>query len=158
MKKCIVMILALSLGCAPAMLGGCAPRMGQADYDSSSARTVHKVEYGTVKSYRVVHIEDDSHVAEAVGTVGGGVAGGVLGSLIGGGSGRVVATVAGAAIGAAAGYGGAKALTGQDGLELTLAMDDGREIVITQGTDMQFHQGQRVKVITGGGESRVTHL
>ena len=52
---------------------------------------------------------------------------------------------------AAAGYAGGKALGGQDGYEITVELDSGGSLVITQGADIEFSQGQRVKVISGGG-------
>lgn len=132
-------------------LGGCAPRVGGSDYDSSTVRTAQNVAYGTVADVRVVRINDDSGTNEAIGTVGGGVVGGVLGSMIGGGHGRTLATVGGAVVGAAAGYAGGKAIGTQDGYEITVNFDSGGSTVITQGADIQFSPGQRVKVISGGG-------
>lgn len=146
----------MALMVLPLWLGGCAPKVGQGDYGSSRVGEAQRVRYGTVVSQRVVTIEDDSNTSTTVGTLGGGVAGGVLGSLIGGGSGRVVGAVAGAALGAAAGYGGAKALTTQKGYEITVKLDNGEVFAVTQGADMSFHQGQRVKVISGSSGTRVT--
>lgn len=142
----------------PLWISGCAPKVGGSDYDASRTRTAQTVHYGTVDSIRVVHITDDSNVNTTVGTVGGGVAGGVLGSLIGSGRGRTLATVGGAAAGAAAGYAGSKALSGQEGYEITVKLDNGELIAVTQGTDITFSQGQRVKVLSGGGTTRVTPM
>lgn len=133
------------------LLGGCAPRVGGSDYDSSTVRTAQNVNYGTVADVRVVRINDDSGTNEAIGTVGGGVVGGVLGSMVGGGTGRTLATVGGAVLGAGAGYAGGKALSTQDGYEITVDLDNGGSTVITQGADIEFSRGQRVKVISGGG-------
>ena len=133
------------------LVGGCAPRVGGNDYDASTVRTPQNVAYGTVADVRVVRINDDSGTNEAIGTVGGGVVGGVLGNMIGGGSGRTLATVGGAVLGAIGGYAGGKALGTQDGYEITVDMDSGGSIVITQGADIEFSPGQRVKVISGGG-------
>ena len=133
------------------LLGGCAPKVGGSDYDSSSVRTPQNVAYGTVADVRLIHIADDSGTNEAIGTIGGGVVGGVLGSLIGGGSGRTLATVGGAVLGAVGGYAGGQALSGQDGYEITVDLDSGGSLVITQGADLEFSPGQRVKVISGGG-------
>ena len=133
------------------LLGGCAPRVGGSDYGSSTARTAQNVAYGTVVDVRVVRISDDSGTNKAIGTVGGGVAGGVLGSMIGSGRGRTLATMGGAAAGAAAGYAAGQALGTQDGYEITVALDSGKTIAITQGADIQFRNGQRVRVISGAG-------
>ena len=133
------------------LLGGCAPRVGGSDYDASTVRTAQNVSYGTVADVRVVRINDDSGTNEAIGTVGGGVVGGVLGSMVGSGRGRTLATVGGAVLGAGAGYAGGKALGTQDGYEITVDLDNGGSLVITQGADIEFARGQRVKVISGGG-------
>lgn len=153
--KQLTTLLMTALLALPLAFGGCAPRVGGSDYDASRTRTAQSVNYGVVQSVRVVHIEDDSNTGAALGTVGGGVAGGVLGSLIGGGKGRTLATVAGAALGAGAGYAGGKAMSGQQGYEIQVRLDSGDIIVVTQGTDISFTPGQRVKVLSGGGTTRV---
>lgn len=150
MRKSLYM-LAAALLAGLMLLGGCAPRVGGSDYDSSTVRSAQNVTYGTVADVRVVRINDDSGTNEAIGTIGGGVVGGVLGNMIGGGTGRTLATVGGAVLGAGAGYAGGKALGTQDGYEITVDLDSGGSIVITQGADIAFSQGQRVKVISGGG-------
>ncbi len=150
MRKFSIAVMAALLA-GLMLVGGCAPRVGGSDYDASSVRTPQNVAYGTVADVRVVRINDDSGTNEAIGTVGGGVVGGVLGNMIGGGSGRTLATVGGAVLGAIGGYAGGKALGTQDGYEITVDMDSGGSIVITQGTDIEFSPGQRVKVISGGG-------
>lgn len=150
MRKISAVILAVFLT-GLMFSGGCAPRVGGSDYDSSSVRTPQNVAYGTVADVRVIRISDDSGTNEAIGTIGGGVVGGVLGNMIGGGSGRTLATVGGAVLGAVGGYAGGKALSTQDGYEITVDLDSGGSIVITQGADLEFSPGQRVKVISGGG-------
>ena len=149
MTACMVM---------PLWLAGCAPKVGGSDYNASSVRTAQKVSYGTVQNVRVVHIENDESIGTALGTVGGGVVGGVLGSMIGGGRGRTLATIGGAVLGAGAGYAGGKALQGQDGLEITIKMDSGEVIAVTQGADMQFSAGQRVQVLSGASGMRAVPL
>ena len=157
MKK-ILTGLMITVMALPLWLSGCAPKVGGSDYDASRTRTVQTVHYGTVDSIRIVQITDDSNTNAALGTVGGGVAGGVLGSLIGGGRGRTLATVAGAAAGAAAGYAGARALSDQEGYEITVKLDSGDLIAVTQGGDIAFNPGQRVRVMSGGGTTRVVPL
>ena len=36
-------------------------------------------------------------------------------------------------------------------------LENGSTIAVTQGADMQFTPGQRVKVLSGGGATRVIH-
>lgn len=154
MQKLLVCLMALVLA-LPLGITGCAPKVGGSDYDASRSRSAQSVNYGVVQSVRVVNIEDDSNTNSTLGTVAGGVAGGVLGNLIGGGTGRVVATVAGAALGAGAGYAGGKALSRQEGYEIQVKLDSGDILAVTQGTDISFTPGQRVRVLSGGGTTRV---
>jgi outer membrane lipoprotein SlyB len=154
MRNTLIVCLCFCL-LLPMLAGGCAPKVGSSDYNASGVRTAQSVEYGTVQSVRVVRIHEDSDTTTALGTAGGAVAGGVLGSLVGGGSGKTVGAVGGALLGAAAGYGGSKALTSQDGYEIMVKLDSGSTIVVTQGADVEFRPGQRVRVLSGSGATRV---
>ncbi|MFR5645440.1 MAG: glycine zipper 2TM domain-containing protein [Bilophila wadsworthia] len=83
--------------------------------------------------------------------------GGVLGNMVGGGRGKTLATIAGAALGAAGGYAGEKALTKQNGLEITVELENGQQLSIVQAADQQFSPGERVRVLRGSdGSARVT--
>jgi outer membrane lipoprotein SlyB len=58
------------------------------------------------------------------------------------------------------GLGGAaaeEAVTRQRGVEITVKLDSGRMIAITQAADEEFKVGERVRVLSGGGTTRVTH-
>ena len=82
--------------------------------------------------------------------------GGILGNMVGGGRGRTLATIAGAALGAAGGYAGEKALTKQNGLEITVELENGQQLSIVQAADQQFSPGERVRVLRGSdGSARV---
>lgn len=157
MKRILICLMTVCM-LMPLGLSGCAPKVGGSDYNAGTVRSAQKVSYGTVQSVRNVHIENDESIGTAVGTVGGGVVGGVLGSLIGRGTGRTLATVGGAALGAGAGYLGSKALQGQTGLEITVKMDSGETIAVTQGADLTFSPGQRVQVMSGASGTRVIPL
>ena len=134
------------------VLGGCgAPRVGSGDYEASTVRRSQNVLFGTVESIRTVRISDDSHTNEAVGAVTGGVIGNVLGGMVGSGRGATLARLGGTVAGAAAGYAGGKAMGTQAGYEIVVKLDNGKNVVVTQGADIQFNVGQRVKYIFGGG-------
>ena len=121
----------------------------------SQVRSAQTVQYGTVVSVQPVTLEEDRPAV--LGTVGGGVVGGVLGNMVGGGRGKTLATIAGAALGAAGGYAGEKALTKQNGLEITVEMENGQQLSIVQAADQQFSPGERVRVLRGSdGSARVT--
>ena len=157
MNKVLVSLMAVVL-VMPLWLSGCAPKVGGSDYSAGNVRTVQKVSHGTVESIRVVRIENDESVGTVVGTVGGGVVGGTLGGMVGTGRANTLATLGGAILGAGAGHVGAKALQAQDGLEITVKMDSGEIIAVTQGADLSFSPGQRVQVVSGSGTTRVVPL
>lgn len=157
MRKRIACLLAVVM-MLPVGLFGCAPKIGGADYGSGGTRTAQTVTYGTVQSFHAVHVEDSSEGKTLLGTAGGAVVGGILGSLIGGGRGKTLATVGGALAGAAGGYAGSKVLTGQDGYEIMVQLDNGQNISVVQGADYTFTQGQRVRVITGGDGTRIAPM
>lgn len=89
----------------------------------------------------------------------GAVAGGLLGSTIGGGNGKIATTVAGAAVGGYAGNVVQSRQQGatQNGLEISVRLNSGNTVVVTQAADQQFNIGQRVRVVTDtNGTSYVT--
>ena len=45
-----------------------------------------------------------------------------------------------------------KKITEQDGLEITIEMDNGRVIAIVQAATVDFTDGERVRVLTGRGD------
>ena len=62
--------------------------------------------------------------------------------------------------GCPAGLGGAaveEGVTRQKGVEITVKLDSGRMLAITQAADEEFRVGDRVRVLSGGGTTRVTH-
>jgi len=86
------------------------------------------------------------------------VAGGVGGSNIGGGKGQIVGAVVGAVVGGmVAGHAIEEAATKKNGLEITVKYDNGSLGAITQEADEQFNVGDRVRVLSGGGVTRVSH-
>ncbi|MNC50448.1 Outer membrane lipoprotein SlyB precursor [compost metagenome] len=83
--------------------------------------------------------------------------GGFLGNTVGGGSGRSLATAAGAVGGAAAGSGIQSAMNRSAGVELEVRRDDGVNIVVVQAQgSTQFHNGQRVALVTNGSTTTVS--
>ena len=148
-KHVAVCMLALAM-----LSAGCTHYSGNT-YSGSQVRSAQTVQYGTVVSVQPVTLEEDRPAV--LGTVGGGVVGGVLGNMVGGGRGKTLATIAGAALGAAGGYAGEKALTKQNGLEITVELENGQQLSIVQAADQQFSPGERVRVLRGSdGSARVT--
>jgi outer membrane lipoprotein SlyB len=109
---------------------------------------------GMVESVRNVKIEGTK---SPVGTGAGAVIGGIAGSNVGAGKGSTVATILGAVAGGVAGSAIEEGVMSKDGLEITVKLDNGRMIAVTQEADEQFRVGERVRVLSGGGVTRVTH-
>jgi outer membrane lipoprotein SlyB len=137
------------------VLGGCAyPRYGSADYGPYGVRGEQEVRFGVVESVRLVRIQaPDSGVGAATGAVIGGVGG----SHVGGGSGQFVGAVAGMVLGGILGQAIEQDANQRTGLEITVLLDNGKYLAITQEGDEQFRNGDRVRVLSGRGGARVTH-
>jgi outer membrane lipoprotein SlyB len=87
----------------------------------------------------------------------GGVIGGIAGSNVGQGKGSTVGAVLGAVLGGVAGQAIEEKSTKKDGLEITIKLDSGKIIAVTQEADDQFRVGERVRVLSGNGVTRVSH-
>ncbi len=91
---------------------------------------------------------------QVAGAVLGGLAGAAVGQNVGGGTGKVIATGVGATAGATAGLQAGKSVGGHQSVEWTVRMENGATIAVIQA-DPVFSVGQRVQVITGGGQTRL---
>ena len=136
------------------LLAGCPAGLGGKDYSRSQARTVQEVQMGIVESVREVNIEGTK---TPVGAGAGAVVGGVAGSTVGSGKGSVVGATVGAVLGGLGGAAAEEAITRQKGVEITVKLDSGRLIAVTQASDETFNVGDRVRVLSGGGTTRVSH-
>ncbi len=136
------------------LLSACASGVGSGDYSRAQTRGVQEVQMGTVESVREVHIEGTK---SGVGSMAGAAVGGVAGSTIGHGKGSVVGSILGAVAGGVGGAAAEEGTTRQKGLEITVKLDGGRIIAVTQGADEPFKVGERVRILSGGGTTRVSH-
>lgn len=135
-------------------LGGCASSMSGSAYSRGQARQAAEVWFGVVESVRQVQLEGTQ---TGTGSLGGAVVGGVAGSTLGGGRGAIIATVLGAVAGSVAGAAIEDNVTRKPGLEITVKLDNGRMLAITQEADEPFRPGERVRVLNSRGVTRVTH-
>lgn len=135
-------------------LGGCATSRSGAAYTRDQARQEQTVRMGMVESVRHVQFEG---TRSGIGAAAGAAVGGIGGSDIGQGKGSSVGAIVGAVAGGVAGQGAEEALTRKAGLEITIKLDNGHMIAITQEADEEFKPGERVRVLSGGGVSRVSH-
>ncbi|MDD5383265.1 MAG: glycine zipper 2TM domain-containing protein [Gallionella sp.] len=137
-----------------AALAGCASGMSGSTYSRDQARQVEDVRMATVESVREVLIEGTK---SSVGTAAGAIVGGIGGSNVGGGKGSSVGAVLGAVAGGVAGSAIEEGATRQTAMEITVKFDDGRLIAVTQSGDEKFQPGDRVRVLTGSGVTRISH-
>lgn len=149
MKNYRLMLVAISA----LMLGACASQSGSS-YERSQTRGEQSVRLGVVESVRKVSIEGTK---SGVGAVAGAAVGGLGGSEVGSGKGSTVGAVVGAVLGGVAGNAIENATTRQDGLEITVKLDNGQLIAVTQAADEVFRPGERVRIVSGSGVTRVTH-
>lgn len=90
-----------------------------------------------------------------LGTIVGGIAGGYGANNIGKGKGQDVATIAGAIAGAVAGNMIENRLTQKNGQLVTVHLNDGSTVEITQPTNLNLSIGASVRVVGSGRNTRV---
>ncbi len=152
-KTTLVLILPLLAGAT--LLAGCASSQSGSSYTPNQAQREMTVRMGIVESVRQVTI---SGTKSGAGQMAGTVVGGIAGSNIGGGNrGSAVGAILGAVGGAIAGHAIEEASTKKNGLEITVRYDSGSIGAITQEADEQFNPGDRVRVLSGSGATRVSH-
>ncbi len=138
---------------------GCAYNSSSADvYDANQAQREATVRMGTVESVRAVTIVSNNGQPSGLGAVGGGAVGAVAGSAIGGGKGSILTAIVGGIAGAVAGNAVENGAAKRNGVEITVRLDNGDLRAITQAaTGEVFQAGERVRLLSSGGVTRVTH-
>ncbi len=137
------------------LVGGCATSSDSGSvYSSGQTRREQTVRLGVVESVRQVNIEGTQG---PVGTIAGGAIGGIAGSNIGGGRGSTIGSILGAVAGGVAGNAIERKVTEKKGIEVTVRLENGELRAITQEADEEFRPGERVRLLSGGGTTRVTH-
>lgn len=135
------------------LLAGCAmPGSSAGVYSKDQMGQAQTVEFGRITSVQKVKVQGDNNPLI---TMGGTALGGLAGSNVGKGSGAVAGAIVGAMAGGLATQSIQQNMT-QEALELTVELDKGRTISVVQAADVPFTVGQRVRVLTGGGSTRVT--
>jgi outer membrane lipoprotein SlyB len=138
---------------------GCAYNNSSADvYTANETQREATVRMGTVESVRAVTIRSNDGQPSGIGALGGGALGAVAGSTIGSGKGSILAAIAGGLAGAVAGNAVENGVAKRSGVEITVRLDNGDLRAITQSaTGEMFHAGDRVRLLSSGGVTRVTH-
>lgn len=150
-------IAVAALGGSLLMLAGCAHDSASSSvYSYGQAQREQIVRLGTVEAVRPVTIQEER--SSGAGALAGGAMGGVAGSAIGGGRGQILAAIGGGVLGALAGDAVEHGMRKTSGLEITVRLDNGETRVIAQEADVPVGVGQRVRVISGGGPTRVAPM
>lgn len=134
-------------------LSGCFSRESANVYERHEAGREQTVRMATVDSVRKVTIQGKP---SPIGAIAGGATGGIAGSSVGQGRGAEVAGVLGAVGGAVAGKAIEEKVTSKEGLEITVRLDSGELRAIVQEADVPFSPGDRVRLLSSGGITRVT--
>jgi outer membrane lipoprotein SlyB len=147
MHRTILVVAALAL------LAGCASSKRGDVYSRDEARREQTVRLATVESVRPVQLEG---TRTPVGTVAGGAIGGIAGSGVGGGRGSSAAAVLGAVGGGLAGAAIEEGVTRKQGVEITARLENGELRAIVQEETDKFVAGQKVRLLSSGGVTRVS--
>ena len=140
-------------------MSGCAVNSSSPDvFTALQSQREQTVRMGTVDSVRAVRISSNNGQPSGLGAVGGAALGGLAGSTIGGGRGSVATGIIGGIGGAVAGNAVENRVAMRDGVEITVRLDNGDMRAITQTTTGEvFRAGDRVRLLSSGGVTRVTH-
>lgn len=146
----------LSLVMAAAVISGCASAPNSASvYNSTQTQNEQSVRMGSVQAVRDVTInKGETGLGGLAGASLGGIA---AGSNIGDGRGALAAGIAGAVVGGILGQKLEQHQAMKKGTEVTVKLDSGEVVAITQDADEVFHVGDRVRLLKAGGTTRVTH-
>jgi outer membrane lipoprotein SlyB len=136
-----------------ALLAGCITHESANVYSKHEAGREQTVRMATVDSVRKVTIEGGQ---SGLGGAAGGAVGGIAGSQVGQGAGSQVAAVLGAVAGGVAGNMLEEKGTSKNALEILVRLDSGEMRAIVQEADVEFQPGQRVRLLSSGGVTRVT--
>lgn len=145
--------LVLGTLAAAAVLAGCATSKSGNVYSRDEALREQTVRLATVESVRPVTIQG---TRSGIGAAAGGVAGGVAGSGVGHGKGSTIAGVLGAVGGGVAGQAIEEGTTRRSGVEITVRLQSGELRAIVQEETDKFVAGQKVRLLTTGGVTRVS--
>ena len=147
-KLAVLLITGISVGVA-----GCTFPSSRRTVPAAQANVLQRAELGTVTSVREVNIEGQKG---QLGMYGGGIIGAAAGSG-GRGVGGAVVQATSAVAGAVAGQAVEEVATRKRAQEITIRLDDGSTVTVTQESSTGlFMDGDRVRVLNGGGYARVS--
>jgi outer membrane lipoprotein SlyB len=91
-----------------------------------------------------------------VGVGGGAITGAAAGSGVGHGAGTSLAQAGGAVVGAVGGEAIEEAATRKPGQAITIKLENGSTVIVTQASPPDFNVGDRVALVNGPGGAQVT--
>jgi outer membrane lipoprotein SlyB len=147
MKRSLLLVPALTL-----LLGACASSLTGDSYSRGEARHETTIRKGVVESVRYVKLEGTK---SGVGAVAGGAVGGIAGGSVGSGRGSAIASVLGAVAGGLVGAAAEEGVMRQQGIEITVQLDDGSLLAVVQAADEEFVPGEKIRLLRTGGTTRV---
>ncbi|MBB5407374.1 outer membrane lipoprotein SlyB [Paraburkholderia sp. MM5496-R1] len=152
-------LIVVTLFAGSLAMSGCAVNSSSPDvFTASQAQREQTVRMATVESVRAVRISTNDGQPIGIGALGGGALGALAGSTIGGGRGSVATGIVGGIGGAVAGNAIENRVAMRDGIEITVRLDNGDMRAVTQtATGEIFRAGDRVRLLSSGGVTRVTH-
>lgn len=148
MRKSLAAIMALTL------LTAC-QHPGQNRYGYQDVGKATRVTFGTVVSYRLVQVQGRN---TGTGALAGAAGGALGGSYIGNGGGSLGGMIAGALVAGIAGHMVEQAIQDYDGVEFTVALENGEILTIVQTFEKEVEgikDGDRVMVQQSGEYQRV---
>jgi outer membrane lipoprotein SlyB len=147
--------LTLLVGCVTLISTGCTFPTSGPTVSARQANVMQSVDKGSVISVRSVTIKGRQ---TGLGVAGGGIVGNaaarpsVGNRSTAGALGQAGGTIVGAVVGSAV----EEVVTRENGQEVVVRLDDGRTVIVTQSADEgKFRDGDRVRVINGGGGARI---
>jgi len=148
MQKTTAVILSLNL----LLMTACA---SNSPVSNNTVGSVTKEQVVTTKNATVVSVKNVAIQGRSSGVVRtvGSITGSILGSSV-----PYAGSILGSILGGAVGGEADKAISKQAGLEITLKLDDGEKVVVTQLADKQFKTGDKVQLVTRDGKASITPL
>jgi outer membrane lipoprotein SlyB len=154
-ERSIAMKVVYVIAAAAAMMAGCAsPPQSASAYPYYQTQQELAVRTGTVESVRSVTIVNPE---TGTGVASGAVLGGLAGSYAGSGRGSVATGILGALAGGLLGQRVEAGAGRRPAFEITVKLDSGELRAITQEADELFRPGERVRLLSDGYNTRVTH-
>jgi outer membrane lipoprotein SlyB len=149
MGKGVLVVWAAALS----VIAGCTTSKSGDVYSRDEALREQSVRRATVESVRPVALQG---TRSGVGAVAGGAVGGIAGSSVGEGKTAALGGVLGALGGGIAGQALEEGATRKNAVEITVRLENGELRAVVQEDKERFVTGQKVRLLTQNGVTRVS--